>query len=186
MEFDSYDEGDDLAVTARLRDVRPWDDRLDGPLHDMELRVRVRKADRMIVGAVASMGSFPHTECPAIEAAFRGLEGMVIGGGFLRAVAERFGGVSGCAHLDQLARALGPAVFQALMSAGLWDRRQAGGTSPVVPPGRYPVGTCHIWAEDGVAVQKLALGWEIGNGEMPVPALETFRARPAADDEPSP
>lgn len=180
LEFDAYDRGAFLAVVARFVDLRPWDDRLTGPVHDMELRVTVRKDDRMIVEAEATMRSFPHAECPAIEAAFAGLAGMFVGAGFVRGVAERFGGISGCTHLDQLARALGPAVIQSLMSAGLWAARRpdaAGNGKEHRSPGGSPVGSCHVWAEDGVAVQKLALGWKPGRGELPVPPLTVFRDR---------
>jgi hypothetical protein len=38
--------------------------------------------------------------------------------------------------------------------------------------------TCHIWAEGGLADQKLAAGWRPGVGPYPAPPLQTFLATP--------
>ena len=93
-------------------------------VHDMELRVRVRIADLTITGATAEMHAFPHTECPTIEAAFAGLEGLSVARGYTREVQARFGGPRGCTHLEHLARSLGPVVIQAVTS------RRAPGRQP--------------------------------------------------------
>jgi hypothetical protein len=39
--------------------------------------------------------------------------------------------------------------------------------------------SCHVWAEDGVAEQKLALGWQPGTDAYPAPTLVHFRERAA-------
>jgi hypothetical protein len=186
MEFEVFDVEGDLVVVGRLRDTRPWAE--GGPavsaVHDMELRVRVSTGDLVIVGATADMHTFPHEECPVIEAAFAGLEGLSVSRGYTRAVQTRFGGPRGCTHLEQLARALGPVVIQAVtswrarsMSRGESEDLLAGGDSSASPWARD---SCHIWAEGGPADQKLAAGWRPGVGPYPAPAVVTFARRRTA------
>lgn len=182
IEYEAFDRGEVLAVVGRLRDTRPWAD--DGgsvaTVHDMELRVTVRIADMTITEARADMLAFPHNECPAIIAAFRGLEGLSVARGYTRAVQTRFGGPKGCTHLEQLARSLGPVVVQAVTSRraqavgrGDADDLLSGGGSP------WARNSCHIWAEGGIADQKLAAGWRPGTGPYPCPPLVTFTGRRA-------
>jgi len=180
IDFQVFDVEDDLVAVGRLRDTRPWaeDRSAVSTVHDMELRVRVRSSDLTIVGATAEMHAFPHTECPVIEAAFAGLVGLSVARGYTREVQARFGGPKGCTHLEQLARALGPVVIQAVTSrrARAVSRGEtadlladAGGAgSP------WARDSCHIWAEGGPADQKIAAGWRPGVGPYPAPALVTF------------
>ena len=183
IHFDVYGVEDDLVAVGRLRDSRPWAE--DGTavetVHDMELRVRIRTEDMTIVGATAEMHAFPHTECPVIEAAFDGMVGLSVARGYTRAVQTRFGGPRGCTHLEQLARALGPVVIQAVtsrralsVSRGESEDLLAGAGSGGSPWARD---SCHIWAEGGPADQKLAAGWRPGVGPYPAPALVTFLGR---------
>jgi len=183
MAFDVFGVDDDLVVVARLRDSRPWaeDGSAVATVHDMELRVRVRPTDLTIVGATAEMHAFPHTECPVIEESFAGLVGLSVSRGYTRAVQTRFGGPRGCTHLEQLARALGPVVIQAVtsrralaVSQGESEDLLAGAGNSGSPWARD---SCHIWAEGGPADQKLALGWRPGVGPYPAPAVVTFRER---------
>jgi len=185
MEFEAFDRGDVLEIVGRLRDERPWaeDTGAVARVHDMELRVSVGVDDLVITGASARMDTFPHAECPVIEPAFAGLVGLSVARGYTREVQSRFGGPRGCTHLEQLARSLGPVVIQAVTS-----RRAAAverGESPDLITGTsspWALNTCHIWAEDGPAVQKLAAGWRPGKGPYPAPALVTFTTgRPAGD-----
>jgi len=178
-----YVDDVDLVVVARLSDNRPWadGDSAVATVHDMELRVRVRTPDLTIIGATAEMHAFPHTECPAIEPAFAGLVGLSVSRGYTRAVQSQFGGPKGCTHLEQLARAVGPAVIQAVtsrralaVSTGEADDLLVGAGSGGSPWARD---SCHVWAEGGVADQKLAAGWHPGVGPYPSPALVTFLDR---------
>jgi len=192
IEIDAYDDGDRLTVVARLRDVRPWAaDAGRAVVHDMQLELTVSVADLVITSASATMHAFPHAECPGIEAAFSGLVGLSVARGYTRAVSERFVGVTGCSHLEHLARAIGPAVVQAVASGFAMAHRDGA----VAPPERRPSGTpwlrntCHVWAEGGVGEQKVALGAiPIDREEYPVPSLEVLRRRQAAvaDDMPRP
>jgi hypothetical protein len=177
VEYEAFDDGDVLEVVGRLTDTRPWAD--DGQavatVHDMELRVTVRTADLTITDAVAEMRTFPHTECPGIVQAFAGLAGLSVTRGYTRRVQSLFGGPKGCTHLEQLARSLGPVVVQAVtsrralaVSRGEADDLLVGSGSP------WARDSCHIWAEGGVADQKLAAGWRPGTGPYPSLPLETF------------
>ena len=183
LEYEAFDAGDSLRIVGRLRDTRPWarDGQAITLVHDIELRVTVRIADMTITESEAEMHTFPHTECPGIVPAFAGLVGLNVARGFTREVQNRFGGPRGCTHLEQLARSLGPVVVQAVtsgralsVSRGESADLLAGESSP------WARNTCHIWAEDGIADQKLAAGWRPGNGPYPAPPLEHFQASPPA------
>ncbi len=101
--------------------------------------------------------------------------GVAIGAGYTRVVRERFGGVSGCSHLVELVRALGPAAIQSAVST----RHRSAGDTPVVaasPTGSSPWlrNSCHIWAEAGIGEQKLDAGWRPGLTAYPAPTLEQW------------
>ncbi len=181
IEFEAYDEGDSLSVSGRLRDERPWaaDSERVEHVHDMDLRVTVRKDDLTITAATATMARFPHAECPSITASFDDLVGLGISRGYTRAVQERFGGARGCTHLEQLARTIGPVVIQAMTSNRARDRDwQHLDAAPSARPTLFPRNTCHIWADGGVAEQKLAAGWRPGErAGYPAPPVEVFLRR---------
>src|ERR1700722_3620325 len=158
IEFEAYDDGETLSVTGRLRDERPWaagTDRVEH-VHDMDLEVSVRKDDLTITAASATMVRLTHAECPSITGAFEELVGLCISRGYTRAVQERFGGARGCTHLEQLARTIGPVVIQAMTSNRARERDwQHLDAAPSAQPTLFPRNTCHIWADGGVAEQKL-------------------------------
>ncbi len=181
IEYEAFEDDGALTVVGKLRDSRPWAQSPDiERIHDMELRVTVRLADFTITDADAVMRTFPHFECPAIVEAFRGLVGLSVARGYTRAVQERFAGVSGCTHMEHLARSLGPVVIQAATST--MARSRTGGRTELshADTGTSPLAirnSCHIWAEDGIAEQKLALGWQPGRDDYPAPALVHFARR---------
>ena len=183
IEYEAFEVDGALTIVGKLRDSRPWAQSPDiERVHDMELRVTVRLADFTITDADAVMHIFPHFECPAIVEAFRGLVGLSVARGYTRAVQERFGGVSGCTHMEHLARSLGPVVIQAATST--MARSRTGGRTELghADTGTSPLAirnSCHIWAEDGIAEQKLALGWQPGRDDYPAPALVHFARRPS-------
>jgi hypothetical protein len=179
IEYEAFDGGDTLVVVGKLCDSRPWADGRDAVarVHDMELRVTVRIDDMTIVESVAEMHTFPHAECPAIVQAFAGLVGVSVARGYTREVQTRFGGPKGCTHLEQLARSLGPLVVQAVtsrraraVSRGESENLLSAGASP------WARNSCHVWAEGGVADQKLAAGWRPGQGPYPSLPLQTIRS----------
>ncbi|MBV8463177.1 MAG: DUF2889 domain-containing protein [Acidimicrobiales bacterium] len=182
LEFEAFEESEDeLLVVGCLRDRRPWVGAADtGPeqVHDMELRVRVRLPDLTITDAEAVMRTVPHAECPAIAPAFAGLAGLRVGRGFTKAVQDLVAGPKGCTHLDQLARAMGPVVVQAVTSrrARQMHDGEADNLLSGNPDAPWARNTCHLWSEGGIGEQKLALGWRPGVGPYPVPPLEALES----------
>ncbi len=176
---------DYFCAVGTLHDQRPWAGGALGPrdLHVMELGVVVRRADLCIVDAAADMKSFPHAECTAIEPSFRDLIGLSVARGYTNAVQKRFGRQRGCSHLEFLARALGPVVVQSVTSSAAWRVEKGDGQYPT-GEGRldFLANTCHVWAEDGPGLQKLALGWRPGKLEYPAPALDEVRRRMGGDE----
>jgi hypothetical protein len=178
IEYEAFDAGDALVVVGTLRDSRPWaeDGQATAAVHDMELRVTVRISDMTITEATATMHTFPHVECPAIVQAFAALTGLSVARGYTREVQRLFGGPKGCTHLEQLARSLGPVVVQAVtsrralaVSRGESVDLLSSGSSP------WARNSCHVWAEGGVADQKLAAGWRPGTGPYPSLPVEEIR-----------
>jgi hypothetical protein len=171
--MDSYPLDDEhVTVAGRLTDVEPWGDPGHEVIHDMTLTVTVRLADLVITAAEAGMGSFPHAECPFIAPAFAQLEGLSVRRGFTRELRQRLGGVSGCAHLGELARAMGPAVVRT--SAATRHRQATADPPSDAGPAPLPLGTCHVWAADGPGVRKVEAGWVPGTVPFPVPPVAHF------------
>ena len=177
-------DADHLRVTGHLRDERPP---LEGGgpdrpavVHDMSLSLVVRVSDLVVVDVSADMSSFPHTECPLITSRFADLIGVSVRRGFSKELNRRLGGVAGCSHLVEIARSIAPVVTQSMLSGRVPVRRDP------AEPVRLPVGSCHLWQPDGVAVRKLGAGWVPGTGPRPVPPLRVFTAgRTAGEKEDS-
>lgn len=183
IEFEAFDAGDHLVVHAELIDDRPWADgeRDVARLHDMSLRIVVRKDDLVIDEADAVMRRYPHSECPSITSAFDGLVGLNVGHGYTRAVQERFAGAAGCAHLEQLARTVGPVVIQAMTSVRAKARDwSALDEEPDERSRLFPRNTCHVFVDGGPAEKKLAAGWRPGVGGYPAPPVEVILRRSQA------
>lgn len=179
IQYEAFDGGETMLVVGTLCDSRPWAE--DGEsiliVHEMELRVEVRVEDLTITVASAAMRTFPHVECPGITEAFAGLAGLSVTRGYTREVQKRFGGPKGCTHLEQLARSLGPVVVQAITSRRARAVSRGESTDLLSGAGSpWARDSCHVWAEGGVADQKLAAGWRPGIGPYPAPAVVTFRA----------
>ncbi len=169
------------VVIGSLHDQRPWASGRAGPrdVHHMELGIVVRCADLVIVDAEATMGHFPHPECPSITDSFSELIGVSVARGYTRAVQDRFGRERGCSHLEFLARALGPVVIQSLTAAGArrMENGETEGDETAASGLQWLTNTCHIWAVDGIGMQKLTAQWKPGNGEYPAPSLVEIRRR---------
>lgn len=171
-----------FVVIGTLHDQRPWASGRLGPrdLHRMELGIVVRRADLVIVDAAATMGTFPHAECPTIAPTFSDLVGLSVSRGYTSAVQARFGRERGCSHLEFLARALGPVVIQAITSSAAYRIELGDGEAFFGEGGvAWLVNTCHLWAQDGVGMQKVATGWQPGSSEYPAPSLVEIRRRMA-------
>jgi hypothetical protein len=113
------------------------------PLHDMWLRLTLNQS--LTIEAVeAAMDATPHTICPAITPNFQRLIGLSVAKGFLKAAAERLGGVDGCTHLRELLQQIGTVAYQTTFSI-----RSA---KTNAEPRRIPpqlLNTCHAYAADG-------------------------------------
>jgi hypothetical protein len=186
MEFDVFEGEGTFEVVGRLRDDRPWAAGTGSVehVHDMTLRVTVRRSDMTIVAARAEMRRFPHAECTGIEAAFRGLVGLNVARGYSRAVQERFGRSLGCTHLEFLARAIGPVVVQAVASSATRLRDPARTREALADSGtRWFADTCHVWATEppGPGMQKVALGWRPGTDRYPAPSVAEVRRQSEVD-----
>jgi hypothetical protein len=183
IEVDVYEHPETFEVEAHLHDERPWADGVDRVrhLHDMTLSVSVRRADLTIVASRAEMRTFPHAECPGIEAKFGELVGLSVARGYTRAVQERFGRALGCTHLEFLARALGPVVVQAIPSSASRALDEAGSAREFGGAGlSWLADTCHVWRTGGPGQAKIEAGWVPGRGEYPAPSVEAviLRTRP--------
>jgi hypothetical protein len=175
IELDVFEREGDFAVVARLRDDRPWAKGTNKVehVHDMELRITVRRSDLTITEARAEMRRFPHAECPQIEEAFSGLVGLSVTRGYTRAVQEHFGRALGCAHLEFLARAIGPVVVQAVPSSASRKRDENQAHEVMAESGTaWLADTCHVWAKEGPGPKKIALGWRPGRSSYPAPSVE--------------
>jgi len=174
-------EGDQaLLLRGRLTDERPAMGTVH-VIHDMHLDLTVRLTDSVIVAADARMESFPHAECPFITPAFGNLVGMSVARGYSSSLRQALGGVSGCAHLYELARAMGAALLQG-RAAFTSARNENAGAQNLLPASALLAlrGTCHVWAPSRVGEQKLAAGWRPSSTEYPAPPLAEIRSR----DEP--
>jgi hypothetical protein len=182
--------GEHFAVIGTLSDQRPWASGTFGPneLHCMELAVVVRRADLVVVDAVADMKTFPHAECTAIEPKFGELIGLSVARGYTSAVQERFGRERGCSHLEFLARALGPAVVQAVTSTAAWQVERGEPYPTREGALTFLANTCHVWIQEGEGEKKVATGWRPGMFGYPAPTVAEIRRRIAAGEsgEPAP
>ncbi len=182
IEMVAYDTAETFQLRGRLRDERPWADGTVSvrTLHAMELRLEVRRSDLVILRAEASMGAYPHAECPNITGAFQALVGLNVGRGFTKAVQGLLGRERGCSHLEFLSRALAPVVIQAIPSTAMRREPPHTAGSTVLQGTNWLANTCHMWSEDGPGSQKIALGWRPG-GRYPAPSVEEVRAMGIAE-----
>lgn len=177
IEVEAFDTPDDdvIEVVGSFLDERPWAHAPEqSVVHRMTLALLVRVSDMVITGADATMHDFPHIECPQIAPSFGGLVGLSIARGYNKEVQRRFIGITGCAHLEFLARAMGPATIQAVASTRARTRIRDGATmKPQV--NAYMRNTCHVWADDGPALAKIEAGWTPGLAPMPTPTVVEIR-----------
>ena len=139
-----------LDVEARLTDVKHYDlTAWDGvplpagsPMHDMTVTMTV-DAEGTIRAFEARTQAGPHASCPRAAANFSRLVGLSIRKGFLKAAAERVGGVEGCTHLRELLQQMATVAFQSM--------REKRVTSYTAQPERAPplIDSCLAWAASG-------------------------------------
>ncbi len=86
------------------------------PLHGMWLRLTIDE-DMRITAAAAAPAYAPSGVCPQAAPHFTRREGLVIGGGFLKAAAARVGGTVGCTHLRELLQQMATTAYQTIKPA---------------------------------------------------------------------
>lgn len=165
----SAGEAGERNVDARIVDVRkrglvPLLGKLQGPgvVHDMSLRIRLRREDAAIVAIDPTMSAYPFAPrartggeaCPDILHRVKRMVGVAVDADFDASLVERIGGPNGCFHIATLLRMLGPAVAAAI--AREQRRRSEGATTITAAPGS-PIYSRSIIV-DGVRGAGLRLG----------------------------
>ena len=156
IELQGYTRADGLFdIEARLTDTkshgfanedRGWIDAGE-PLHGMSMRMTVDEQLR-IVQFEAVTDYSPYGICPQIAGEYAKLAGLRVGPGFLRAVAERVGGVHGCTHLRELMQQMGTVAYQTVMP--VLSKRKQGDAA-----GRPAMlNTCYAYRADGPVVER--------------------------------
>lgn len=117
------------------------------PLHGMWMRMTVDEGLTIVAcEAVTEYG--PYTICPQAAPNFARLAGLRIRGGFLKAAAERIGGVQGCTHLRELLQQVATVAMQTTYSARMQRERAERVDTPSL------LGTCMAYAPDGEVVRR--------------------------------
>ncbi|HUA77265.1 MAG TPA: DUF2889 domain-containing protein [Acetobacteraceae bacterium] len=119
------------------------------PLHEMWVRMTVDE-DMLIQSCEAVTDHGPYAICPDAAPNFSRLAGLKIGRGFLKAAAERVGGVAGCTHLRELLQQLGTVAFQTLYPVRA--RREAAGKSAESAP--RLLNSCYAYASSSPVVRR--------------------------------
>ena len=121
------------------------------PLHEMWVRMTVNQ-DLVIDACEAATDHGPFTICPDAAPSFSRLAGLRIGRGFLRAAAERVGGVHGCTHLRELLQQLGTVAFQTLYPVRA--RKEAAAAAAGTERTPRLLNTCYAYASDSPVVRR--------------------------------
>ncbi len=155
IELNGYAREDGLFdVEATLADTktygfasesRPWIEAGE-PLHGMAMRMTVDE-ELTIVAFEAATDYSPFSICSEITPNYANLAGIRIGRGFLRAAAERVGGVHGCTHLRELLQQMATVAFQTLYPVLAKRERPDAAAKPAL------LNTCYAYREDGPMVQ---------------------------------
>jgi hypothetical protein len=142
-------------IEAHLTDTKtsgfPSEDRgfvaAGEPLHGMWMRMTVDE-DLTIVACEASTDFGPYAICPGAAPNFARLAGLSVKRGFLRAAAERVGGVEGCTHLRELLQQMATVAVQTLYSVRV---RRLEAEHPEEPA---LLNTCFAYATGSPVVQR--------------------------------
>ena len=156
IELHGYSREDGLFdIEARLTDTKTYgfetDDRgwIDPgePLHGMSMRMTIDE-ELTIVAFEAATDYSPHAICPEIAPNYARLAGLKIGPGFLRAVAERVGGVHGCTHLRELMQQMGTVAYQTLYPVLARRKQGVAASRPAL------LNTCYAYRADSPVVAR--------------------------------
>ena len=179
LDVQIFSRGDGLwEVDARVTDTRTdivqlaSGPRVAGePIHDMLIRLVVDRHFNIVESGAQSMATPYPGQCDTGDA-YRRLAGLNLMQGFRRAVQERFGGVRGCTHINELAQVLPTAVVQAFAGEVLDTRGDGpGGTRP------FQIDRCHALRSDGAVVRTYYPRWHRAPDAPAATPPEAERAR---------
>ncbi|GJH08438.1 DUF2889 domain-containing protein [Caballeronia novacaledonica] len=177
VECMGFERSDGLFdIEGRMRDTKSTDSDLlfktvpaGSPIHDMRIVVTI-DAKLVIRRIDAHSDAAPSRFCAEINHAYRSLEGLSIGAGFMKEVKSRLSGSKGCTHLTEL---LGPIATTAIQTLMGWRKpadapNGADEGQPAVQA--HPmIDTCHAWRAGGEVVQfALRRKHELAQGEAHV------------------
>jgi DUF2889 family protein len=142
-------------IEAHLTDTKtygfPSEDRgyigAGEPLHGMAMRMTVDE-DLTIVACEAATDFGPYSICAGGAPNFARLAGLSIKRGFLRAAADRVGGVAGCTHLRELLQQMATVAIQTLFAVRM---RQEEAKRPDKPS---MLNTCFAFATGSPVVKR--------------------------------
>lgn len=117
------------------------------PVHGMWMRMTVDE-DLTIVACEASTEFGPYAICPGAAPNFSRLAGLSIKRGFLKAAADRVGGIQGCTHLRELLQQMATTALQTLYAV----RSRRGAVENSEKPAI--LNTCFAYATDSPVVRR--------------------------------
>jgi len=151
-------------IDAHFKDVKPIDFPLTSfvipagrPVHDFWLRLTI-DIKGIVVEVTAVYDHEPFEgHCHRIQDSYRNLIGLCVLKGFRKGLKERFSGIEGCVHMNELAEVLPYVLVQAFVFGDIDTRRKAGhentGNRPIELDG------CHALRTDGPAVATFYPHW---------------------------
>lgn len=116
-------------------------------LHHLRLTL-VFNDDLKIQGAQTRLFAGPATDCKHVDTSYAALVGMTLGPGFNRAAQERFGGILGCTHINELLPIATTVAIQTIFA-----KRVEGGVAALAAYMPLFENQCHTWRSDGAAIQ---------------------------------
>ena len=190
-------DGGHLLVRGVITDNKPPSLFVDGDpepleIHRMEVELKVRLEDLVVVDARVGFETHPYETCPVIAESYQQLIGLNVARGFTRSVRELFGGPRGCTHTTALLQAMAPTIHQSLWSVSMkmksaMDRDPAmDGLDEAELEERRDralmanLNTCHVWDEDGERVQQVRAGH---TDHTPLPVRERLVKLGRSDTE---
>jgi hypothetical protein len=118
------------------------------PLHGMWMRMTVDE-ELTIVACEADTEFAPYGVCPGAAPNFSRLAGLSIKRGFLKAAADRIGGIQGCTHLRELLQQMATTALQTIYAV---RRRRADDPEAAEKPAI--LNTCFAYATDSPVVRR--------------------------------
>jgi hypothetical protein len=122
------------------------------PLHQMRLVMTVDD-DLVIRSVEARTDAGPTRVCAEINEAYRALEGIAIGRGFLAKVRQLFAGAKGCTHLTDLIGPMATTAMQAQWAVRSHRDAELGTNDSWEAKRPWIVDSCHAYREGGEIVK---------------------------------